>query len=100
MTVVSLFHLDVLPDRVDDALAVLHRILRDTRQVDGCHEATVLRDDADPAHLVVLARWASAADHDAYLEWRSGDGAPTDLPPLLASAPTAPRFVVEEPPAG
>lgn len=92
MSVCALFDLRIHPDRVDDALVVLRRILRDTRAFDGNLAVSVEQGDDDPARLLVLSRWASAAHHQAYLDWRAGDGAVADLPPLLAGDPTGARL--------
>ena len=92
MPVSALFDLRVRPDRVDDALAVLRRILHDTRAFDGNLAVSLEQGDDDPTRLLVLSRWASAEHHQAYLDWRAGDGAVADLPPLLAGAPTGARL--------
>ncbi len=96
MPVVSLFDLHAAPGRADDVCAVLHRILGDTRARPGNREATVLRDDADPHHVVVLARWDTTDAHDDYLAWRAGDGAVPELADLVDRDPGGSRYVVDE----
>ncbi|MDO9407959.1 putative quinol monooxygenase [Patulibacter sp.] len=95
MLVVALFDLHAAPGRADDVAAVLHRILVDTRAFDGNREATVIRDLDDPHHITVLNRWDSTDHHDAYLAWRAGDGAVTDLGPLLDRDPGGSRHEVD-----
>lgn len=92
MPVSALFDLRVHPDRVDDALAVLRRILRDTRAFDGNLAVSLEQGDDDPTRLLVLSRWASPEHHQAYLDWRAGDGAVAELPSLLAADPTGARL--------
>lgn len=87
MSVTAILDLQFKPDRVDDALALLRRILVDTRAFDGCESVTVVQDAADPAHILAVETWASLEHDAAYRRWRAGDGAITDLPELLAAAP-------------
>jgi quinol monooxygenase YgiN len=94
MTVLTHFELRIDPPRLDEALAVLDRILEDTRAFAGCHRVTVAQDEADPAHVLVIAEWDSAERHDAYLAWRAGEGAVPELPDLLAGDPGGARFAV------
>ncbi|WP_051470999.1 putative quinol monooxygenase [Patulibacter minatonensis] len=93
MSVTSHFDLRVVPDRLDDALAVLRRILSDTRAFPGNRGVTLAQADGDPTHVIVIAAWDRLADHDAYLAWRSGAGAVPELPELLAGDPGGERFV-------
>nr|WP_255351532.1 antibiotic biosynthesis monooxygenase [Cryobacterium sp. MLB-32] len=74
------------PDAVFCAPAVLRDILAGPRAFDGCLGVEVLVDAEDPAHLILMERWASAeADADAeYREWRTVAGA-TELGSLLVS---------------
>jgi quinol monooxygenase YgiN len=87
MSVTAILDLQFKPDRVDDALALVRRILVDTRAFDGCESVTVVQDQTDPAHILAIEIWASAEHDAAYRAWRAGDGAITDLPELLAAAP-------------
>jgi quinol monooxygenase YgiN len=51
----------------------------------------ILVDTKDPAHVILLERWASTEADAAYREWRAGAGA-TDLGSLLASPPVISPF--------
>ncbi len=77
--------LESAPDRLRD-------ILVGTRAFDGCLGVDVLIDHQDPAHLLVVERWASLEQDAAYRAWRAGDGA-TELGSLLAAPPTLTYFV-------
>ncbi|WP_210492876.1 antibiotic biosynthesis monooxygenase [Patulibacter sp. SYSU D01012] len=94
MTVLTHFELQVDPSRLAEALAVLDRILDDTRAFAGNQGVTVAQDEADPAHVLVIAEWDAAEHHDAYLAWRAGEGAVPELPGLLAEEPGGARFTV------
>jgi quinol monooxygenase YgiN len=87
MSITSILELQVKPDRVEDALAILERILVDTRAFDGCESVVVVQDHADPAHLIAIETWKSLEHDTAYRQWRAGDGAIPDLPDVLAAAP-------------
>lgn len=87
MSVTSILELQVKPESVDEALAILERILPDTRAFAGCRSVTLSQDHTDPTRIVAVETWESL-DHDtAYREWRAGDGAIPDLPGILAAAP-------------
>jgi heme oxygenase (mycobilin-producing) len=94
MPITSLLEVRLKPDSVDEGLAVLHSVLAETRAFDGCLGLTVIQDSADPAHLVAIEQWESLEKDAAYREWRAGDGAATELAPLLTGPPT---LIVGEP---
>lgn len=79
------------PDAVEAGLAALGRILVDTRAFDGCESVTVVQDVDDPTRVLAVETWASREADDAYRAWRAGEGAPTELIPLLAAAPVLTR---------
>jgi quinol monooxygenase YgiN len=54
-------------------------------------------DDADPAHLVVLERWASTADHDAYAAWRATPDGASRLREIVAAPPVKTIFSTSVP---
>lgn len=91
MALTVLLDLRLKPDTVLGAPAMLRDILAGTRAFDGCLGVDVLLDCEDPAHMILLERWASADADAAYREWRAGAGA-TDLGSLLASAPQVSMF--------
>jgi quinol monooxygenase YgiN len=84
----ALLELRIKPDSVDEGLEVVHRILGETREFDGCLGVTVIQDSSDPAHLVAIEEWESLEKDAAYREWRAGDGAMPDLAALLAGPPS------------
>ncbi len=87
MPVISILDLQIKPDRLDEAHALLRRVLVDTRAFDGCESVTVVHDHADPARILAVEAWTSLEHDTAYRRWRAGEGAITELPELLAAAP-------------
>lgn len=88
MASTAILDLRFKPESLDEAHQVINRILTETRAFDGCLGVTVIEDKDDPAHLVAVEEWESLEKDAAYRAWRAGDGAMTDLPALLAGAPS------------
>jgi len=91
MAITALFEVQLKPEGLDESLAVLERILQDTRAFDGCLGVTVIQDSADPAHVIAIERWESLEHDQAYRSWRAGEGAAVEMVPPLAAPP---RLVV------
>lgn len=87
MASTALLEVHLKPDAVDEGLAVLHKVLGETRAFDGCLSVTVIQDQADPAHLVAVEEWESLEKDAAYREWRAGEGAAVELRSLLTGPP-------------
>lgn len=81
---------DVAQDTIESAI---RETLAQTAGFAGNESLEVLVDDADPLRLVVLERWATAADHDAYVAWRATpEGAANALAAVLAGPPVTRTF--------
>lgn len=91
MALTVFLDLHVKSEALAGAPAMLRDILTETRAFDGCLGVDVLVDPADPAHLIMLERWASADADAAYRAWRAGAGA-TELGSLLARAPQVSQY--------
>jgi quinol monooxygenase YgiN len=87
MSVTAIFEVQFRPDLVAEGLEVLDRVLDDTRAFPGIESVRVIQDAEDPTHVVAIEVWESLQADAKYREWRAGDGAPTDLVPLLAGSP-------------
>lgn len=73
--------------------AAVRETLAQTAGFAGNESLEVLVDDADPTRLVVLERWATAADHDAYVAWRATpEGAANALGAVIAAPPVTKTF--------
>jgi quinol monooxygenase YgiN len=67
-------------------------LLPDTRNKQGCEavEVTTNLDDAD--NLVLVERWATRRDYEAYLAWRQQRGDLDTLGAMLAGPPSIRYF--------
>jgi quinol monooxygenase YgiN len=84
MSILVLLEIDAVDAAAADAaIEVLSRHLGDTRARPGCESVTVHKDQDSPATILLVERWASRADDDAYRAWRAGDGAITEMVPLV-----------------
>lgn len=87
MAITSILELQFLPEKRDEALAVLTEALKDTRAFDGCEGVHVVADASDPNRVAAVETWASVEQDTAYRQWRAGEGAITALPGFLAGPP-------------
>jgi len=87
MALTALLELEFKADALGDAKTVMDRVLGETRAFDGCEGIEILVDQKNEARWVVVEKWQSAEHDTAYRKFRAGDGAITDLGPLLAGAP-------------
>jgi quinol monooxygenase YgiN len=69
----------------EEVESTIRETLAQTRQHQGCESLEVLVDDADPTRLVVLERWTTTADHDAYAAWRATPEGASPLGQVLAA---------------
>lgn len=98
-SVTSLLELTLTAEAVADRAAtdaVVSQTLEATRAFDGCLGCDVLEDVDDPAHLVVLERWASLAHDDAYRAWRRTPEGASRLGEVLAGPPRLTRFTTAD----
>ena len=96
MALIAMLDLTFKPDMLDDAKAVLARVLGETRAFDGCQGVDVLVDTENEARWVAYERWESAEADAKYREFRAGEGKITDLGPLLAGAPVLTKYTVAD----
>jgi quinol monooxygenase YgiN len=92
MTITAVLEISLKPDVLAEARTVVHRILEETRAFDGCLGVEVLVDQADETHWSLVERWESDAHDAAYRAYRAGEGAITDLAPLLAGRPVLTKY--------
>lgn len=96
MAIIAILDLQLKPESLDSAPAILRATLTDTRAFPGCLELTVLNDSADPAHVLVYEIWESAEHDQAYRTWRTTPEGASDLRTVLAAAPKLSYFTVAE----
>lgn len=82
MPVVAFLDVRFTAETATEALAVLDDVLVATRAFDGCLGVEVLVQADDPAHVVVVERWASMEADTAYRAWRRSEG-PGALAPYV-----------------
>lgn len=92
MAITALLELTLKADSVADAPRILATTLEATRAFAGNEGVEVLYDVTDPAHVVVVERWASLEHDDAYRAWRATPDGASDLATLLAERPRLTRF--------
>jgi len=87
MSILVLLELEAADGKADEMIGVLKRTLVDTRARPGCEGVTVHQDHDRPTSVLLVERWATRADDDAYRAWRAGEGAVKEMAPLVAAAP-------------
>jgi heme oxygenase (mycobilin-producing) len=96
MAVTALLELQLKPDAVGTADAVMHATLTQTRARPGCVAVTVLVDQNDPTHVVVHEVWESMEADRAYRAWRQTPEGASQLGPVLAGPPKLTWFTEAE----
>ena len=86
MSILVVLELDAVDGKADEMIGVLRGSLGDTRARPGCESVTVHRGHDQPDTIVLVERWATRADDDAYRAWRAGDGAIAEMGPLVVGA--------------
>lgn len=74
MSITVIVEMHARPECVDVLLERFKVAMPETRQAKGCLELQANRDLDDPNHLMVLERWASREDYQAYFNWRKQSG--------------------------
>lgn len=96
MTVLSIFEIRVNPDALTDAPQLISETLAGTRSRPGCIGVEVAIDVDDPTRFILVERWATLADDDAYRAWRmTPEGAPS-VGRVLAAPPALTRTEVHD----
>ena len=86
MSILTVLELHAIDGKAEDVKSLLKTHLADTRARPGCESVTVHQDQAQPHSILLVERWASKADDEAYRAWRAAEGAITEMGPLLAGA--------------
>jgi quinol monooxygenase YgiN len=96
VAITAILDLQLKPESLDTASAVLKATLTDTRAFPGCLGVTVLIDTADPAHVVLYETWESVERDRAYRAWRATPEGASDLGSIMAGPPKLTLFTVAE----
>ncbi|WIB76148.1 antibiotic biosynthesis monooxygenase family protein [Curtobacterium sp. MCPF17_002] len=70
----------------------IRETLAQTGAFAGNESLEVIVDDADPTRVVVVERWTTSADHDAYVAWRATPEGASALRDVVASPPVKRTF--------
>jgi quinol monooxygenase YgiN len=87
VSILVVLELEAVPGSEAAMIDVLRRNLGDTRARQGCESVTVHQDHDRPTSVVLVERWATRADDEAYRAWRAGDGAIKEMAGLVAGPP-------------
>ena len=96
MAITAILDLQLKPESLETAPAVLRETLTDTRAFPGCLDVTVLVDSEDPAHVVVYEIWESIEHDRAYRAWRASPEGASALGSILAAAPKLNWYTVAD----
>jgi quinol monooxygenase YgiN len=88
MTTTVLVELALRPDRLDEAPEIIRQTLVATAEAAGNEGLEVIVDDADPTRVIIVAKWRTTADHDAYAAWRRTSEGAHDLGSIITSPRT------------
>lgn len=78
---------DALVDR-------LVSVLDDTRAYDGCEAITLTESPETPGSLLLVERWASIPQYDAYKTWRRESGTTVLGSDLVGGTPETTYFTI------
>jgi len=96
MSITVILELKAAVGKVDALLSYLKMVLPDTRAYAGYESLRVARDVDDPALVICVERWESAAAYRRYLDWRTETGVMGHLASLLDGI-TRPVLLAELP---
>ena len=96
MAITSILDVQLKADSLENAHAILHATLTDTRAFPGCLSVTVLIDSDDPAHVVLYESWESIEHDRAYRAWRATPDGASDLGSIIAAPPKLTHFTTAD----
>ena len=96
MAITSILDLQLKPESLETAPALLHATLTATRAFPGCLGVTVLIDSDDPAHVVLYESWESIEHDRAYRAWRASAEGASGLGSILAAPPRLSLYTVAD----
>jgi quinol monooxygenase YgiN len=91
MTVISVLELRVKTEALDGAAALIKETLEVTRDRPGCLGVEITVDIDDPTQYIVVERWATLADDDAYRAFRATPDGASALGTILSEPPALSR---------
>lgn len=92
MSIAITIDLPVDPERTDEFLALVKQTAPDTRAYDGCEQFDIYTDQDRPGRILFYERWASRAQQETYLAWRTETGLLETVTAFLVGEPTFSYF--------
>ena len=87
MTVQAIMELTIKEGRYDDFRDFMVKILPDTRPYKGCVCIEFVRNQDNPAHLLVMEKWNSRDDYENYFKWRIESGVMDQIADMIEGEP-------------
>jgi quinol monooxygenase YgiN len=87
MTVQAIMELTIKEGRYDDFRDFMVKILPDTRPYKGCVCIEFVRNQDNPAHLLVMEKWNSREDYENYFKWRMASGIMQQIADMIEGEP-------------
>jgi len=70
--VITEFH--AKPDRANDLVELLGRVLPDSLSHDGCEAISIQRNQDDATNVISFTQWRTRRHYEDYLAWRTDTG--------------------------
>ena len=86
-TVIVTLELALKPELVEDFCVQIPEALKETRAFPGFVDISIRRNADDPSHVIFIEEWASRADHEAYVAFRTQSGVMDQMAAMLTSPP-------------
>jgi quinol monooxygenase YgiN len=87
MTVQAITELTIKEGRYDAFREFMVKILPDTRPYEGCVCIEFVRNQDNPAHLLVMEKWNSREDYESYFKWRMESGVMAQIADMIEGEP-------------
>ncbi|MFB7658171.1 MULTISPECIES: putative quinol monooxygenase [unclassified Streptomyces] len=88
MTVASVFDMHFSPESTEEGVGLALAIGADMPATAGCTGYDVIRDLADPGHVVIVTRWNTRSEGETVLSSYVQDSKISRVAELLGQAPT------------
>lgn len=86
-TVIVTLELALKPELVEDFCVQIPEALKETRAFPGFVDISIRRNADDPSHVIFIEEWASRADHEAYVAFRTQSGVMDQMAAMLTKPP-------------
>ena len=88
MSLIVVLDLSVDPAQREGFVQMVGEMLSVTRSAEGCQGVEVGTDMDDGGRVLLMERWETRANHEAYLGARAEDGSSAKMGKMLTAAPT------------